>query len=182
MITDEALLLDFQRGSQAALSELFDRYRVPLFAFFCRRLLNRERAEDLTQETFLAIMRGRSRYEPRASVRTYLYGIALNLVFAERRKQSKTDRSVAGQASRVPGGNIELDVLVRDAIAQLDTSEREIIMLREYEQLSYGEISDVLKLPVNTVRTRLFRSRMALRKHLETPTTMRLIKEDDKCL
>jgi RNA polymerase sigma-70 factor, ECF subfamily len=55
-------------------------------------------------------------------------------------------------------------------------------MLREYEQLSYAEISDVLKLPVNTVRTRLFRSRMALRKHLETPTTMRLIKEDDKCL
>ncbi len=107
---------------------MFDRYRFPLFAFFCRRLLNRERAEDLTQETFLAVMRARSRYEPRASVRTYLYGIALNLVFAERRKVSKSDRLLELRDNSESAGSIELGVLVR-ALAQLDGSERTIIML-----------------------------------------------------
>ncbi len=72
MVSDEALMLDFQRGSREALEELFARYRQPLFGFFRRRLESRDHAEDLVQETFLAVIRGVSRYEPRALVRTYL--------------------------------------------------------------------------------------------------------------
>ena len=86
MTSDEALMLEFQAGSRAAFEELFARYRKPLCGFFGRRLNNPERAEDLTQETFLAVIRAASRYEPRALVRTYLYGIALKLLAAERRK------------------------------------------------------------------------------------------------
>ncbi len=55
---------------------------------------------------------------------------------------------------------------IRQALERLDESEREILMLREYEQLSYAEIAELLKLPVNTVRSRLFRSRMALKELL----------------
>ena len=84
MISDEALMLEFQSGSRGAFDELFARYRDPLYGFFRRRLESRERAEDLTQETFLAVIRTTSRYEPRALVRTYLYGIALKLLAAER--------------------------------------------------------------------------------------------------
>src|SRR5260370_16868444 len=86
MITDEALMLEFGQGSREAFEELFARYRQPLYGFFRRRLESRERAEDLTQETFLAVIRATSRYEPRALGRTYLYAIALKLVPAERRK------------------------------------------------------------------------------------------------
>src|SRR4051794_39295496 len=89
MVSDETLLLQFQAGSHAALDELFARYRDPLYGFFYRRLGNVGRAEDLTQETFLAVVRGVVRYEPRASVRAYLYGIAFRALFAERRKQRK---------------------------------------------------------------------------------------------
>src|SRR6202011_3036233 len=89
MTSDEALMLEFQGGSRTAFEELFARYRKPLYGFFGRRLNNPERAENLTQETFLAVIRATSRYEPRALVRTYLYGIALKLVAAERRKQSR---------------------------------------------------------------------------------------------
>src|SRR5258707_621598 len=64
MISDEALMLEFQRGSREAFEELFARYREPLFGFFRRRLENRERAEDLAQETFLAVIRAVTRYEP----------------------------------------------------------------------------------------------------------------------
>ena len=166
MISDEALMLDFQRGSRPAFEELFARYREPLYGFFRRRVQNPERAEELAQETFLAVIRGVARYEPRALVRTYLYGIALKLVAAERRKQ-QTTVTVPLDGEPAADDLSEAALWVRQALARLDAGEREILMLREYEQLSYAEIADLLRLPVNTVRSRLFRSRMALKIYLE---------------
>jgi RNA polymerase sigma-70 factor, ECF subfamily len=86
MIGDEALMLEFQRGSHEAFAELFARHRDALHGFFRRRLDSPSQADDPTQETFLAVLRGAARYEPRALVRTYLYGIALKLLYAVRRK------------------------------------------------------------------------------------------------
>jgi RNA polymerase sigma-70 factor, ECF subfamily len=163
MTSDEALMLEFQRGSRAAFDELFARYRDRLYGFFRRRLSRDGRAEDLTQETFLAALRGSARYEPRALVRTYLYGIALNLLAAERRKQNRAEPAAHASVESDPD-----DVLwVRQALEKLDAGDREILMLREYEQLSYAEIAGLLRVPVNTVRSRLFRSRMALRGFLQ---------------
>ena len=62
---------------------------------------------------------------------------------------------------------------VRQALEKLDAGEREILMLREYEQLNYAEIAELLRLPVNTVRSRLFRSRMALKSFLEPKRKLR---------
>ena len=86
MATDEELILEFQRGSQEAFEELFERYREAIYGFFRRRLNDAARAEDLAQETFVALLHNRDRYEPRALVRTYLYGIALKQLAAERRR------------------------------------------------------------------------------------------------
>jgi RNA polymerase sigma-70 factor (ECF subfamily) len=164
MNTDEALMLEFQRGSRPAFEELYARYQGPLYGFFRRRLDSPERAEDLAQETFLVVIRGASRYQPRSLVRTYLYAIALKLLANERRKR----RDAA--ANETTGPDVppahETALWIREALGQLDASEREILMLREYEQLSYIEISELLRLPVNTVRSRLFRARMALKEKL----------------
>jgi len=160
VISDEALMLEFQGGSRPAFEEVFARYREPLYGFFRRRLTNRERAEDLTQEAFIVVIRATVRYQPKALFRTYLYSIALNLLAAERRKLART----APAANEV----IENEVLwVREALQKLEPSDREILMLREYEQLSYAEIAELLRIPINTVRSRLFRSRLALKCHLE---------------
>jgi len=168
MTSDEALMLEFQGGSRAAFEELFARYRKPLYGFFGRRLDNPGRAEDLTQETFLAVIRAVSRYEPRASVRTYLYGIALKLLAAERRRFLTS--SSAGQSAPEPKTDATPDSVlwVRQAMQKLDARDREILMLREYEELSYADIADLLRIPVNTVRSRLFRSRLALKSYLES--------------
>jgi RNA polymerase sigma-70 factor, ECF subfamily len=168
MTSDEALMLEFQGGSRAAFEELFARYRKPLHGFFRRRLNNPERAEDLIQETFLAVIRAASRYEPRASVRTYLYGIAFKLLAAERRKFLTS--STSGQSAPEPrtGGTPECGLWVRQVMEELDAPEREILMLREYEQLSYSDIAELLRIPVNTVRSRLFRSRLALKSYLDS--------------
>jgi RNA polymerase sigma-70 factor, ECF subfamily len=159
-------MLEFQRGSREAFEELFARYREPLYGFFCRRLESRERAEDLAQETFLAVIRASSRYEPRALVRTYLYGIALNLVAAERRTRVR-NAVLVECAELATNADSDAALWVRRALERLDASEREILMLREYEQLSYSEIAQLLRIPVNTVRSRLFRARLALKVWLE---------------
>jgi RNA polymerase sigma-70 factor (ECF subfamily) len=168
MTSDEALMLEFQGGSRAAFEELFARYRKPLYGFFGRRLSNPERAEDLTQETFLAVIRAASRYEPRASVRTYLYGIALKLLAAERRKFLTSTTSGQSPTETKTDGTPECVLWVRQAMEKLDGPEREILMLREYEQLSYSEIAQLLRIPVNTVRSKLFRSRLALKGYLDS--------------
>jgi len=171
MSNDESLMLDFQRGSNQAFQMLFEQYRAPLYAFFYRRLGSRERAEDLTQDTFLAVIRAAERYEPLASVRTYFYSIATNLLLGERRKHVRLSGAMEpGNSNEEPPEGLRDpdDVLwVRQALQKLGPLEREILMLREYEQLSYAEIAEVLGLPVNTVRSRLFRSREALRGHLQ---------------
>ena len=163
MISDEALMLEFQGGSRQAFEELFARYREPLYGFFRRRLESKERADDLTQETFLAVIRATSRYQPRALVRTYLYGIALKLLAVERRRDRRSDPEPMGAVDSA----LDNSLWVRQALEKLDAQEREILMLREYEQLSYSEVAELLRIPVNTVRSRLFRARMALKNHLE---------------
>ena len=173
MISDEALMLEFQRGSRAAFTELFARYREPLYGFFRRRLASKDRAEDLAQETFLAVIRAAVRYEPRAMVKTYLYGIALKLLAAERRRLSGNEPQL--EPEHEPAHEVASDeaVWVRQALKKLEAGEREILMLREYEQLNYAEIAELLRLPVNTVRSRLFRARMALKDLLEPKTKAR---------
>jgi RNA polymerase sigma-70 factor (ECF subfamily) len=162
MISDEALMLDFQRGSREAFEELFARYRGPLYGFFRRRLPTAERAEDLTQETFLAVIHAAARYRQLAQVRTYLYGIALKLLAAERRKH-REEILPDSFPEPVLNPSAETALSVRELLEKLDPGEREILMLREYEQLSYAEIAELLRLPVNTVRSRLFRARLALK-------------------
>lgn len=163
MTSDEQLMLEFQRGSSAAFLELFERYREKIYAFFRRRLSEVTRAEELAQETFLAVLRGVNRYEPRALFRTYLYGIAMNLVATERRKRARESNNPSGNASPPAHSDPESVLAVREALEKLSSDDREVLLLREYEQLSYAEIAQTLRVPVNTVRSRLFRARMALR-------------------
>jgi RNA polymerase sigma-70 factor (ECF subfamily) len=166
MSSDEQLMLEFQQGSREAFSELFARYRDRIYGFFRRRLNHAARAEELAQETFLAVLRAAARYEPRALFRTYLYGIAMNLLRAERRKAGREESPPAEAVDPPAGGNPEAALWVRRAIAQLDAGDREVLLLREYEQLSYEEIAGLTGVPIGTVRSRLWRARMALKELL----------------
>jgi RNA polymerase sigma-70 factor (ECF subfamily) len=165
--TDEELMAACRGGSAEAFEQIFERYRAPVWGYFRRRLADPARAEDLAQETFAAIWRGSAGYEPRALFRTYLYSIAFNLMSAERRRAHS--RATEDLRDTDAGASPETDhvLWLRQALGRLDESDREIVMLREFEQLSYAEIGALLHLPLNTVRTRLFRARLALRALLE---------------
>jgi RNA polymerase sigma-70 factor, ECF subfamily len=166
MTSDERLMLDFQRGVSAAFTELFERYRQPIYGFFRRRLNDGTRAEELAQETFLAVLHGLERYEPRASVRSYLYGIAFKQLAAERRKRWREIAQPVEPADTTREHSPDDALWVRQAVERLEADDREVVLLREYEQLSYAEIAALLRVPINTVRSRLFRARMALKELL----------------
>ena len=176
MQSDEQLMLEFQKGKTEAFEELFRRYLRPVYGFFRRRLNNLSRAEDLAQETFIVILRGTERYEKRAMFRTYLYAVALKLLWSERRRELREVASVPNVEELTQSGDAAASVWVRDAFARLDEDHREVLMLREYEQLTYDEIAELVKIPINTVRSRLFRARAELKALLEQQT----VKEKSK--
>lgn len=170
--TDEQLMAAFARGRSDAFDELFERYRQPLFGYFRRRLADSSQGEELAQETFVAVLRGTIRYEATALFRTWLYAIAFRILRAHRRKAAFravfTGVPPAHHQPEAPG-SLDRDLVMREAVRKLDRTDGEIVMLREFEQLSYAEIAIVLGIPVNTVRSRLFRARTELRKILTEP-------------
>jgi RNA polymerase sigma-70 factor (ECF subfamily) len=169
---DEKLMAAFKRGHGDAFTALFLRYKQPLFGFFRRRVADAAQAEELTQETFLAVLRAAPRYEASALFRTWLYAIAFKILSAHRRKAAFRavfhGEQPVGLEPAVENA-LDAQVLIREAVGKLDAMGREVLLLREFEQLSYAEIATVLHLPVNTVRSRLFRARTALHDLLAAP-------------
>ncbi|MGH9310312.1 MAG: RNA polymerase sigma factor, partial [Vicinamibacterales bacterium] len=162
-MTDEQLMNDVRRGDRTAFELLFERHRPAMWRFFRRRMTDAGRAEELTQDVFVALLQNASRYEARAAFRSYLFGIAYNILRADRRKAGRSQTEPTDEG--LTAGDVDLDAAlwVRAALATLDANTREIVMLREYEQLTYQEIAALLCMPLNTVRSRLFRARMDLR-------------------
>jgi RNA polymerase sigma-70 factor (ECF subfamily) len=167
--SDESLILAYRAGARAAFDELFERYRERVWRFFRRRVDDPARAEELTQDTFLAVLQAVDRYEPRASFRSYLFGTAFNLLAAARRQSTRAPADPVVNELAAPAFDPIASLWVRQALATLDPRDRDILMLREYEQLSYDEIGSLLGLPPGTVRSRLFRARLALKTELQPP-------------
>ena len=171
---DEHLMLAFSKGSAESFDELFLRYKQPIYGFFRRRTSDPHHAEELSQETFLVLLRAASRYQPRALFRTYLYAIAFKILRAHRRKTTFR-ATFFGRPSTIPDparqDATESGLWVRRAVEKLEPMDREVLLLREFEQLSYAEIADLLQLPLNTVRSRLFRARTSLRNLLDPPVS-----------
>jgi RNA polymerase sigma-70 factor, ECF subfamily len=171
MVSDENLIAEVKSGSRAAFEALFDRYREPVWRFFRRRMADTGRVEELAQDTFVGILEGAARYQQRGSFRSYLFGVAYNVLLADRRKAAlRATTPMEAEPIDSQSGDPDATLWVRGALATLDDDDREILMLREYEQLSYQEIADIRRAPLNTIRSQLFRARAALRTALDQRT------------
>lgn len=168
--TDEQLILDGRSGSNDAFAEIFARYRVPVWQFFRRRVSDAHMAEELAQDTFVAILGAATRYEARGSFRSYVYGIAFNILNADLRRSNGHSTLPLEIDPPGPPEDHDAALWVRGALARLEPGDRDLLMLREFDQLSYQEIAAVLNVPLNTVRSRLFRARMAVKILLEERT------------
>ena len=155
----------------------FNKYLDGLYSYAVMLSRNRTEAEDLVQETCLRALRAMQRLRPDSNVKSWLFTILRNIRFNHLR-QWRTAPEIVGLESDGTGeigvadtakdayatyvSNIEQEQ-VRNAIQQLSIEHREIIILREYEELSYKEIATVLECPLGTVMSRLSTARSKLR-------------------
>jgi RNA polymerase sigma-70 factor, ECF subfamily len=168
MTSDDELIAQVKGGSRGAFEELFERYREPVWRFFRRRTADAGRAEELAQDTFVAVLGGARRYEGRGTFRSYLFGVAYNVLLADRRKSVfRVTTPIETEPVDPHVEDPDAAIWVRHALATLDPDDRDILMLREYEQLSYQEIAEIRNAPLNTIRSQLFRARAALKTALD---------------
>jgi len=172
--TDKELLARVKANDTTAFSILVDRYKVRLFNLIYRMLRNREEAEDILQETFLRVFKEKERYDPTYSFSTWIYTITLNLCRNELKRKKKfkffgidlvgNDRRYAVEGV---GNKNCLSSTLERAIASLPVKYRTVFLLREVNQLSYEEMSQSLGIPLGTVKSRVNRARLMLRKELK---------------
>src|SRR5260221_13739408 len=125
MPSDEDLMNAVGRGSGPSFETLFDRYAEPIWRFFHRRTPDAGRAEELAQDTFVAILDGARRYERRGSFRSYLFGVAYNVLLADRRKAAlRATAPLHDEPADPRSGDREPGIWVRDALATLDEDDR----------------------------------------------------------
>jgi RNA polymerase sigma-70 factor (ECF subfamily) len=172
-MTDEQLLARLKAGETEAFDLLFQKYGPPLLNFINRIVGDRDRAEDLLQETFLRVLRHLAHYRPEARFSTWIYRIATNLCYNELRTRRRhrlvsidggggaaieSTLSGSGRKSDDPHASVVLDEEVRqveEAIRSLPENERIVLVLRFYDEHSYAEIAEILACPVGTVKSRL---------------------------
>lgn len=173
-----------------AFSELYRRHRDRVYAFAYRMVGARAVAEDVIQETFMVLIEHPERYQPqRASLFTFLCAIARNQIMYYMRRQRRdveVDFESATNVTVPHGSRLdplqelleeELVAEVNLAIADLPPLQREVIVLREFQELSYEEIAVVAGVDVNVVKVRLYRARQSLAERLAPY----LISEGDEC-
>jgi RNA polymerase sigma-70 factor (ECF subfamily) len=172
---DELTLRRAQRGDERAWRDLIARYQQPVHALIWRLLVGRarHRVEDLTQETFVRVLGALSRFDPAgpASLSTWILTIATRLTLNEMRRPEPVVLDVelpAADRADAAAERARLGAAIATGMAALPDAQRAVLVLREYHDLDYAEIADVLELDVGTVKSRLSRARAALREHLRS--------------
>ncbi len=177
--TDEELVRAYYNGDQTAFRELFDRYKARIFNFSLRILGNRSDAEDVTSEVFMALAERRYILRVEAKCATWIYTVARNACITRiRRKKYTTSlwftHQAHGEAMQMdppatdhlpPDKMIQEEhiTLMRSSLAELPLNQREALVLREYQKLSYQEIAVVLNCSLDNVKVLIFRARETLR-------------------
>ncbi|MFI7675230.1 RNA polymerase sigma factor [Actinophytocola sp. NPDC049390] len=167
---------------------LFDTYARPLHRYLARRI-GQDAAHDLVSETFLVALNQRHSYDPRRGVvRSWLYGIATNLLRRQVRQEVRALQAIARSAGHAPGQEASHESRVADrldaadtaaglagALAALSEGDRDVLLLTSWAGLDSTEVADALGIPVGTVRSRLHRVRKGLRTSAPNP----VISEED---
>lgn len=178
--TDEDLVLAFQAGDTSAFDLLVRRWDRKIQGAAFRVLGSDDEARDVSQEAFLKAFRSLGAFKREARFSSWLYQIALNLCRDRlRRRKGREMLSLdvlEDNGHSLPGpAPTALDLVqardlarvVADAVRQLSDEQREAVILKEYQGLTFPEISEVLGVPVSTVKTRLYRALSQLKTLLE---------------
>ena len=177
MASDEIIVERALTGDAEAFGELVRRWERRIFALTYGMLGREEDARDATQETFLAAFRNLRGFRGEAKVSSWLHRIAVNQCISRQRRSKVRGESaleeeqefatpVSESPSRVAEGR-QATVAVRRAINSLPVELRQVVVMKEFEELTFREIADALDLPVSTVKSRLYTALKQLQMRLQ---------------
>jgi RNA polymerase sigma-70 factor (ECF subfamily) len=179
---DEELVRRVLGGEEDLFAVLVRRYQARIHSHVARMVGNREDALDLTQEIFLKVFQALDRYNPEYKFSTWLFRIAGNAAIDQLRKkrprtvplETRDSEGVLSSPEYKSGEpdplgrlrNVERGNAIQQAISDLPAEFRELIALRHFGGLSYEEIAEVKRMPLGTVKNKLFRARAVLKERL----------------
>ena len=195
-LTEEQLVAKARKGDRQAMGELLSNYHNRLYNVALRMVSNREDAAELTQDAMLKIVQHLHSYDGRSQLSTWMIRVTMNLSISHLRKRrlrktasldsesgggaGSRDAADAGSSPRLrdrlmeerePNHDMcveksEMIAELHEAMDRLDGEFRAVLVLRDINDMDYKEIADVLEVPVGTVKSRLFRARVALRQEM----------------
>jgi RNA polymerase sigma-70 factor, ECF subfamily len=185
-LRERMLIRRLQQRDEKAFEEVVRRYQHKVYNLVYRMLGNREEAEDIAQEVFVTVFKSIDSFRGEAKFSTWLYRIAANhcknrmKYLGRRNYKSTSELDEATERELHQNGTIrshndapdtvleglQLERIVQDGIATLEEEHRELIVLRDVEDLSYEEIGSITGLADGTVKSRLHRARMALKDYM----------------
>ena len=182
--SDQELIADYQNGDTKAFDMLYDRYKKPVLNYALRVTGNRADAEDVVNEVMMAVFVKKDVYQPIAKFSTWIFTITRNSCITKLRKKknifSLWVRNEEGEdelldpadpAAVLPDQLVkerEVTVHVKKAIEKLPETQREALVLREYQNLTYEEISQILGCSLDNTKILIFRARERLRQELSS--------------
>jgi RNA polymerase sigma-70 factor, ECF subfamily len=171
--SDDALVAKIASGNRLAMQVLFARHHARIYRFVLRLIGSEALAEDVTSEVFLDVWRQAHRFEARSAVTTWLLAIARYKALAEmRRRYEASDEGTVDASDPADDPEATFAVkhrgeILRNCLTRLSPRHREIIDLVYYHEKSVQEAADILGVPGNTVKTRMFHARKKLSQLLE---------------
>jgi RNA polymerase sigma-70 factor, ECF subfamily len=186
-LRERMLLRRLRERDERAFREMVAEHRDRVFNLTYRMLGNRAEAEDVAQEVFIKVFKTIDTFREEAKLSTWLYKVTLNtcrnqikhLARRHDREQDELDEAIEPRAAAGAGAppssprpdhaleRVQTQAMLERAIAELDEDHRELVVLRDVEDLSIEEIHEITGLPDGTIKSRLHRARLALRKKLQ---------------
>ena len=157
----------FKSSNEEAYKELMENYKKPLVNLVYSIISDYEEAEEIVQDTFVSFYIKRESFEGRSKIYTWLYRVSFNRAIdyirkKERDKKYRLKEYRNFEMQELGNDNSINKIILADALSKLNETFRIPLLMSEYENYSYEEISKKLDLPVNTIRTRIFRARKKL--------------------
>lgn len=170
---DRELIVRIGNKDSAALRALYTQHNVRLFRFLIRLTGSEALAEETVNETFMKVWLKAGSYQGQSTVSTWLFTIARNEALSQlrKRREAELDEGYAEQiedesdTQEVTTAKQDKSVLMRACIDKLSSNHREIIDLVYYQEKSVAEAAEILEVPENTVKTRMFHARKQLSEH-----------------
>lgn len=186
-LSDQEVVERARNGKESAFRELIRRYERPVFSLIFRLVRDRERAEDLAQDTFIKVLNALDRYDPSFKFSSWIFKIAHNTALDDLRRKHPETLSIDGSPHAATSDELEATVLtpvsvdetpedftssreigthIEEAIGRLRVEYRTAILLCHVEGRPYEEVARIMNVPLGTVKTYIHRARNELKKQL----------------